>query len=134
MSISDKKTESQPISNSEIKAVAERLKKTNEEIKSLATQMKKLRDEKKGLEALVSSYLEKTNKQGVRLKDFIFSLKPTKVSIRMKKADKVAAVSECLANMGIEDSDEAAKKVMEKMQGEKTDVVKLKTSKFIEEL
>jgi len=120
----------------EVKADLTELKDVAQEIFNLNAQLKKLRLRKKELEASTMDYLDKTEKNGIRLGNIVFIIGEKNARARKKKADVEKDTAEVLKKYGVPENEVAGalKDLDESRKGEQSSmsVLKMKAAGIFE--
>lgn len=101
------------------------------ELKEYNSKCKKLREEKKIIENKIMQYLETEDKLGIKYDNLIILNKQKTIHRKLKKSEKVEAVSKFLADLGVKNSNEQTDTLFKKvLKGQEEEVNKLKITQF----
>ena len=111
-----------------------KLNKIKAEIKRRSIDLRNLRKEKKRIEQTILEFLDKSGHTAVKYRDEIAIIKETKKKCNRKYQNPTmrhSAATNILKSMGIDNSSEVAKAIIEAMKGPKEDsaVLKIKNIK-----
>lgn len=112
----------------------QKLNNIKAEIKRRSVDLRNLRKEKKRIEAKILEFLEKSGHSAVKYRDQIAIIKETKKKCSRKYQNPTtrhSAAASVLKNLGIDNSSEVAKAIIEAMKGPKEEsaVLKIKNIK-----
>jgi len=110
-----------------------KLNKIKAEIKRRSIDLRNLRKEKKRIEQTILEFLDKSGHSAVKYKGELAIIKETKKKCNRQYQNprkRLSAAANILKNMGIDNSSEVAKAIIEAMKGPKEDSPVLKIKKI----
>lgn len=110
------------------------LKNVKLEYKRLSLQTKAANARCKELERKILTYLEKTERPGLKYQDITVLRTESNTRTRKKKAEKDQSAIKILEEAGVEDPEATYKIMIESQKGDKTTVSKLKVEDTIPEI
>lgn len=110
----------------EMKFLVEELNEITKELKRLSLDMSKLRKRKEVIEQKIQSFLEETQKVGVKANDISVVLEEKTKHIRKKKGDKIQDCINILNHYNIGNAQKICTEFMNALKGNEENVKKIK--------